>query len=226
MEIFPEPLSLPTQIDNNSESHNLGYATFSSPMKIDFHSVADGTWIMGTNTSLRLIFCSPGSAVPNYSAMEFLNELLDEDPHGARELEANAHKSLFERKLEEENTELQSNIKIVTMGRSEFKSYLKKLKYKSGYRIGFAGVHTFTNSRTKGIVWVGEEKDDYSNGSAYLESTSGNIGLYIHFDITSENSIESIKPILSSFAFSIDVADSKSSISNLVMNTGIEYQKK
>lgn len=203
MEVFPESLFLPKQATDSDQLYNLGYATFSSPINIRFQSVSDGTWIIGSNETVHICFCSPYNPAPK-----------------------NALKTRFERELEEEKTELLSNFKLITMGRSEFKSYVEMVREKSGYKKGFAAIYTFSTPQTKGLIWVGEDVDDYSVATVCLESKLGDIGQYIHVNATSGNAIERIKPLLSSFKFSIDSIESTASISNLVENEDIKQQKK
>ena len=211
MKVFPKTLSLPTPNRDSIFVHDLGYASFSSPVRLDLFYDGDGTWVQGTNDSLSIIFCRPFTALPSYTNLNLLSEVfqIDHSENSSdiiRQEEKN--KTELESELEREQAVLLPIFNTLTMGRHEFNSYVTKVRDKAYFRLGYAGIYTFSTARIEGLLWVGEEEDDYSAASACLQSLSGNIGLYIHFNVLSENSIESITPILSSFEFLIDSVNS------------------
>lgn len=203
MKVLPKPLIISKQTSDNGYFYNLGYANFYSPSKIDLQSAGNGVWILGSNDNFRLAFCQP-------SVKKF-------DPY--------AHDTLFNQLLKEEQTELLPIYKFVTMGESEFKLYLKKVQDKV-WQIGDAGIYTFSTTNIQSLIKVDNEYNGCIKSLVYLESISGNLGVHIHAYSSPSNSIECIKPILSSFRFSIDSYDSLASISNLIFEANILPEKR
>lgn len=113
----------------------------------------------------------------------------------------------------------------VFMGRGEFSTRTARLACKGLYSIGRDGVYTYATAHTRGLVYIGKDKDDSRRAHAQIESSSGNQAVGVHVLIPEGQDgdiVEHLRVLLKTFRFTGDEPPSDEQLAEMIRAAGIE----
>lgn len=93
---------------------------------------------------------------------------------------------------------------LLWMGRQDYVSLMERLLCKATTTRGHAEIYSYESSQTTGIVWIGDNEQDWQNASGVVSSTDGRhiVGFHLLGSSNSSNSITNcLDDVLSSFHF-------------------------